>query len=195
MKIGILALQGDFDAHHRCLKVLAVHTQLVRSPSDLEDLDGLILPGGESTTISRLLVRFQLFEPLRQKIAQGLPTFATCAGLILLSQKASPPVPALLQLLPVEVQRNGYGPQTESSLTSLSVPFLQEPLSVHFIRAPLLQKWDSGVQILATYQGSPVLIQYGNILAATFHPELDPHTPFYSYWLKGLKSLSFLPLV
>ncbi|MEK7484402.1 MAG: pyridoxal 5'-phosphate synthase glutaminase subunit PdxT, partial [Planctomycetota bacterium] len=113
MKIGVLALQGDFSAHQKCLEHQNVPVLQVRESKDLDAIEGLVLPGGESSVMSRLLLRYGLFEPLQKKIQQGLPIFATCAGLILLSQKCHPAIPKLLAVLPIEVERNAYGAQIE----------------------------------------------------------------------------------
>lgn len=185
MKIGVLALQGDFGAHQKCLEHHQIEVQQVREVSDLEGLQGIVLPGGESSVMSRLLLRFGLFQPLQQKIAQGLPVFATCAGLILLSQRCTPKIPEVFSLLPVEVQRNGYGPQTESTHCQLLFPDIAiPPIEVHFIRAPIVTQWTPEVKVLGFWKESPVVLAYHNIFAMTFHPELNPQNLFYPYWIR-----------
>lgn len=194
MKIGVLALQGDFEAHQKCLENQQVEVIQVRNASELEDLDGIVLPGGESTAISRLMVNFGLFEPLKKRIQEGLPTFATCAGTILLAQSATPPIPAHLGLFPIHVERNGYGPQTESSLGKLLIPEIaSDPITIQFIRAPIIKvlpeaQKSSTLHVYAHWKGTPALLAQDHILAATFHPELDPQTPVYSFWLNHFVS-------
>lgn len=191
MKIGVLALQGDFSAHQRCLEYQQVSVVQVREPQDLEALAGLVLPGGESSVMSRLLLRYHLFEPLKQKIQQGLPIFATCAGLILLSKQCHPPVPRLLDVLPIEVERNAYGPQAESRVCQIAFPEIaSEALEVCFIRAPVVTRYDPSVTILSVWKQTPIVLKYQNIFAMTCHPELQPQTPFYSYWLKNFVTSS-----
>ncbi|MEY2975076.1 MAG: pyridoxal 5-phosphate synthase glutaminase subunit PdxT [Actinomycetota bacterium] len=184
MVIGILALQGAVEAHARHLTSLGVAVRPVRSPGDLAGLAALVLPGGESTTISMQLESSGLTEPLRRAIAEGLPVLGTCAGMILLATgiRDGRPDQIALAALDIDVLRNGYGRQTASFETDLDlVPDGAEPSRaqrVHavFIRAPRVTRVGPEVEILAVHDGHPVLVRQGSILAASFHPELtDDH--------------------
>lgn len=179
--VGVLAVQGDFAAHANALERLGCRTIEVRRPDDLSAIDGLILPGGESTTLIRLLRIFDLWEPIRALAAAGMPIFGTCAGLILLAQRVENPPQESLALLPVDVMRNAYGRQVDSFVATgeVRVPAdlagLQECVQEAefiFIRAPRITALHDGVETLASWDGSPVLVRKDNLLAATFHPEL-----------------------
>ncbi|HEV2305992.1 MAG TPA: pyridoxal 5'-phosphate synthase glutaminase subunit PdxT [Candidatus Acidoferrales bacterium] len=176
MKIGILALQGDFEAHARVLQQLGVDFMFVRAPEDLEGLDGLILPGGESTTHMKLLAETGLEEGIRKMAAGGGAFFGTCAGAILLAREVEGPAQESLGLIDMTVVRNAYGRQLSSDVLTLETKLRSEPLEMVFIRAPVIEKTGRGVDILAEREGRPVLVQQGRVLAATFHPELtsDP---------------------
>lgn len=167
MVIGVLALQGDFEAHASVLRALDATPKRVRTPKDLEGIDGLILPGGESTVMTLGIEREGLAEPLRDLIAAGTPTLGTCAGMILLDREH-------LGLLDIEVERNAFGRQLASFETDLDIPELggDTPLRAVFIRAPRLPEPAGGVEVLAAIDGHPVAIRQGHILAVAFHPEL-----------------------
>jgi 5'-phosphate synthase pdxT subunit len=167
--IGVLALQGAFDAHRRVLAGLGHPVRLVRTPTDLEGLGGLVLPGGESTVQLELLTRFQLEAPLSAFIRSGAPVLATCAGLILVARAVSGPVQRSLGLLDVAVARNAWGRQVDSFEDSSD-----GGLPLVFIRAPRLVEVGAGVTVLDRYRGEPVIVRQGNLTAATFHPELVP---------------------
>lgn len=173
--IGVMALQGAFREHVRALHACGAEARLVRLPADLEGLDGLVIPGGESTTMTLLMDRMGLLEPVREAIGGGLPTLGTCAGMILLSNRVTDGMDgqAGLGLLDISVRRNGYGRQVESFEADLEVTGLDGPAFPGvFIRAPLVE--DSGsAQVLASYDGHPVAVRQGNILALCFHPELS----------------------
>jgi pyridoxal 5'-phosphate synthase pdxT subunit len=174
-KIGVLALQGDFEAHERALKRSGAEAVEVRSPEDLHGLDGLIIPGGESSTMLKLIEAEKLLEPLRE-FGRRSPIFGTCAGAILLaSEVANPPQPSL-GLMDIGIERNGYGRQIDSRIARLEGASLAGGLEAVFIRAPIIRRVGAGATVLATYQGDPVLVEQGQHLAATFHPELteDP---------------------
>lgn len=180
--IGILALQGDFDAHRQKLARFNLDTMLVQHPYQLEALDGLVLPGGESSAMLRLM-SIELEERISSVIRAGMPVLATCAGLILIASKVLNPEQRSLSLLGVEVERNAYGRQLQSFVDpdlKLTEAAFKEPggkdeLSCEgiFIRAPKITKLEDDVSVLATQAGDPVLVKQGKILAATFHPELS----------------------
>lgn len=174
MRVGILALQGAFASHRDALASCGVDTVLVRRPADLADLDGLVIPGGESTTMSNLLVSSELEAPLRSALESGLAVFGTCAGMILLASNIEDGRPDQIHLdaLPMTVQRNAYGRQIDSFETDLTVSGFDEPFHAVFIRAPMIVDVDPEVQVLATHDSRPVLVRYDNRLVSSFHPEL-----------------------
>lgn len=174
--VGLLALQGDFQRHGESLVALGVPTREIRSPDQLEGLSGLVLPGGESTTFLRLLEVEGMFETLRETILSGIPVLATCGGLILLAEHVEP-VQSCLGLLPIDVTRNGYGRQLHSGTFPLESGFLPPSTSGVFIRAPRITRVGRDADVLATWQGDPVLVRKGPILASCFHPELQPGHP------------------
>ena len=171
--IGILALQGDFEAHKRALARAGADAVEVRTQQDLDRIDGLIIPGGESTTMLKLLREENLFEPVRQFGARR-PIFGTCAGTILLATDVLHPKQDALGLMDLTVERNAYGRQIDSRIAKLDLE--SEPLEAVFIRAPIIRRTGSGVRVLLKYQEAPVLVEQGRHMAATFHPELtgDP---------------------
>jgi len=175
-QVGILAVQGDVEAHARALARLGARARPVLRDKDLDGLDALVLPGGESTTISKGIERLALWEPLRAFAAAGRPVLGTCAGAILLSREVhNHPVPTL-DLVDVVVERNAYGTQVDSFVAPLdaeSAPDLRD-LRCVFIRAPRLRAPGPAVEVLARVDGAPVLVRQGSVLAATFHPELTP---------------------
>jgi pyridoxal 5'-phosphate synthase pdxT subunit len=161
--VGVLALQGGFEAHARALEELGARTRVVRVPADLDGLDGLVIPGGESTTMTLGIEREQLAEPLREFVRGGLPVLGTCAGLIMLDRNH-------LGLLDVSVRRNAFGRQIGSFEADLD--FEGESLHAVFIRAPWVEEHGDGVEVLAEVDGHPVAVREGNVLAVAFHPEL-----------------------
>ena len=173
-RVGVLALQGDFEAHARVLVRLGAEAVLVRGPEPLADLDALVLPGGESTTIAMGLERTGLTLPLRQFAAAGRPVLGTCAGAILLARHVENRPVASLGLLDVVAERNAYGTQVDSFAAPVDAGAAAglEGLRCVFIRAPKLRDPGPGVEVLARVEGRPVLVRQGRILAATFHPEL-----------------------
>ena len=174
--IGIVALQGDVREHAHLIRSLGWNAREVRRPADLLELDGLVFPGGESTTIARLADRFGLVEPLRDAIGGGLPTFGTCAGMIFLAAAVTEGSQLLLGVLDVTVQRNAFGRQNDSFEAELDVKGFDVPFHAVFIRAPWVERTGDDVEVLAQVAGHPVLVRDGNIVAAAFHPELtgDP---------------------
>ena len=182
--VGILALQGDYDKHRASIESIDGSVRYVRTAEDLAASDSLIIPGGESTTIGRLLVSFSLREPLRERIAAGMPVFGTCAGLIVLAREVEEKNQFRLGLLDVAVARNAYGRQIESFEADIPVPVLgATPVRAVFIRAPIVTDSGPGIEILAEYEGRPVLLRQGNMLAATFHPELTADTRIHRYFM------------
>jgi 5'-phosphate synthase pdxT subunit len=172
MKIGIMALQGDYAAHAEALRSNDTEIVFVREAAELAELNGLIIPGGESTALLKLLTREKMFEAVRE-FAAAKPVFGTCAGCIILANEVLPSPQRSLAVLDIVVQRNAYGRQTESCVTIEKCSISNDALEMIFIRAPRIVKVGSRVEILATYGGFPALVRQGNILAATFHPELS----------------------
>lgn len=169
--IGVLALQGAFDVHAQMLRSLGATPRLVRRPAELEGLDGLILPGGESTTMLNFLARDKFFEALNDFVRKT-PTFGTCAGCILLAKDVSHPAQKSFAALDIQVERNAYGRQNESVILHERTTLPGGPLEMVFIRAPRIDRIGAGIEVLATREEHPVLIRQGHLLAATFHPEL-----------------------
>ncbi len=194
MKIGVLALQGDYEAHAQILQSCGVEEVIaVRDAKALEQCDGLVIPGGESTTMSRLCDRYNLWEPLRSKINGGLPVLGTCAGLIMLSKNITGGSKNFeqktLQALDIDVARNAYGPQIESFETWLEVAATgDDPLRVAFIRAPQILRVGEGVEVLATRNEQAVAVRQGNIMALTFHPEVVGEARLHQLWLDGISA-------
>jgi pyridoxal 5'-phosphate synthase pdxT subunit len=171
MRIGVLALQGDFDAHRRRLEELGAEVALVKKPEQLDDIDGLVIPGGESGTFLKLLGE-EGFEKLKQFVRLK-PTFGTCAGAILLATEVENPKQAGLGALDIRIRRNAYGRQVDSSIREGL--FANSPLEMVFIRAPKIERIGPGVEVIATEgkDNTPVAVQQGSAMAATFHPELS----------------------
>lgn len=191
MKIGVLALQGAFIEHEKMLRELGVEAVEVRLPSDLEGLDGLIIPGGESTTIGKLAVEYGLVEPLRQ-FAQTTPTWGTCAGMIFLAKDIGIDRQPILGLMDIKVNRNAFGRQIDSFETDLPVSVLDDvPFHMIFIRAPVVTDVSDGVEILAKLaDGRIIAVQEGHLLATAFHPELTNDVRLHQYFLKMVESYS-----
>lgn len=180
--IGVLALQGAYDAHARTLTALGATPKLIRRPEQLAGIDGLIIPGGESTTFLKHLERDGFFDVLNTFVRQT-PTFGTCAGVILLATDVlNPPQPSLAAL-DVTVERNAYGRQIDSTILSEPTSLPGGPIEMVFIRAPRITRTGPDVEILASRDGFPVLIRQGHLLAATFHPELSADTRIHKLFL------------
>lgn len=177
MTVGILALHGDFAEHRAALERFGLDSRLVRSPADLRDLAALVLPGGESTTMLKLLHVEGMFEPLGELLRTDLPVLATCAGLILLAQRVENPEQESYGLLPVTVVRNGYGRQFHSGTFPLRSTVLPVGTTGTFIRAPRIAAVGKGCDVLAWRGEDPVLVRKGRVLGACFHPELQPGHP------------------
>jgi len=185
MRIGVLAAQGAFAEHIAKLRQLGAEAVPVRLPEELEGLDGLIIPGGESTSISRLMRDFRLNDKIKDRAKNGLPVFGTCAGMILLAKKNSDAHPEPLGLMDIIVRRNAFGRQRESFEAELSIPALGEkPFPGVFIRAPMIEKADGKVEILARLaDGTIVAARQGRLLALAFHPELTDDLRVHQYFL------------
>jgi 5'-phosphate synthase pdxT subunit len=176
--IGVLALQGAFAAHQRVLAELGAETRQVRNANDLAAVDALVMPGGESTTMSMLLESTGLFDPIARRIADQMPVFGTCAGMILLATDVldGRPDQRRFGAIHLSVRRNGYGRQVDSFESDIEVEGLDGPLHAVFIRAPKVESVEPGVHVLARHEGVPVLAREGAVLVASFHPELtDDH--------------------
>ncbi len=185
MKIGILALQGAFWEHLGILEGLGVEPALVRLPGELEGLNGLIIPGGESTTMSKLMLEYQLHQPLKDRALAGFPVLGICAGMVLLAKRISDSSLQTLGLMDMGVRRNAFGSQADSFETDLQIPALgQEPFHGVFIRAPVIEGANSTVELLARLDdGRAVAARQGKLLAAAFHPELGSDLRLHRYFL------------
>lgn len=184
VKIGILAVQGDFEAHAAMLAGMGVDTLEVRTLADLDGCDGLILPGGESTTQLQFLREEGLSNAIREFASEGGAIFGTCAGAILLATEVKNPDQDSLALLDMTVLRNAYGRQIASEVASGPSTLKKEPLEMVFIRAPIIERVGPGVEVLAEYAGKPALVQKGRIMAATFHPELTDDMTVHERFVK-----------
>jgi len=183
-KIGILAIQGDYDAHAKVLERLETPHSFVRRPEDLAGLAGVILPGGESTTHLKVMQEEGLFDALKKFAKDGGAFFGTCAGAILLAKEVHGPAQDSLALLDISVLRNGYGRQLASDVHAAATKLGNHPLEMVFIRAPIIESVGKGVEILAEDAGHPVLVRQGKVMAATFHPELTGDSTVHEYFLK-----------
>jgi len=182
-----LALQGAVEKHIHMLAKINIPSLAVKYNKELERIDALIIPGGESTTIGKLLIRFGLFDPLLQLIAQGLPVFGTCAGMILLAKRIAGFDQPSFNLLDITVARNAYGPQIESFEADLDIPLVGEKsFRAVFIRAPIITHITSHIKVLASFEGNPVFVRQGNILASSFHPELTDDERIHRYFAHSL---------
>jgi 5'-phosphate synthase pdxT subunit len=186
MTIGVLALQGDFDAHRKRLEELGAKVVLVRKPEQLDEIDGLVIPGGESSTFLKLLGADGL-EKLKQFV-HVKPTFGTCAGAILLANEVENPQQVGLGVLDVRIRRNAYGRQLESSIREGKLN--GSPLEMVFIRAPKIERVGLGVEVIATEGNDPVAVRQGRVMAATFHPELSDDTRVHQAFLDLVNTLA-----
>lgn len=189
-QIGVLALQGDFAEHIAAFQRLGVSAREVRRPEELPGLDGLVIPGGESTTLGRLMSDSGLLEPLRELSQDGLPVWGTCAGLIVLARRTTDLQWPTLEALDIAVRRNAFGRQVDSFETDVPVPALgTKAFPAVFIRAPVIEEVSDGVQVLATLDdGRPVAVRQGNTLATAFHPELTQDERFHRYFLEMIRA-------
>jgi 5'-phosphate synthase pdxT subunit len=188
MKIGVLALQGDFDAHKKTLEKLGADVVLVRKPEQLSEIDGLVIPGGESSAFLKLLGDeglTKLTDFVRTK-----PTFGTCAGCILLAREVSNPAQHGLGAIDIDVARNAYGRQIDSTIITAPTSLAGGPLEQVYIRAPRIERVGAGVEVLAERDGHAVLVRQKNVMAATFHPELSEDTRVHAEFLKMVEAAS-----
>lgn len=184
-RVGVLALQGDYEAHRRALERAGAEAVEVRTAADLGNVQGLIIPGGESTTMLKLLQRENLLDPLRE-FGRERPIFGTCAGAILLaSDVGNPPQPSL-GLMDIGVERNAYGRQVDSRIAHLNPQGMDGGMEAVFIRAPIIRRVGEGAKVLASYDGDPVLVEEGQHLAATFHPELTGDSRIHLMFLRKI---------
>jgi 5'-phosphate synthase pdxT subunit len=184
-RVGVLALQGDFQAHQRALERAGAEGVEVRTAADLENVEGLVIPGGESTTMVKLLEREKLLDPLRE-FGRRRPIFGTCAGAILLATEVANASQSSLGLMDMQVERNAYGRQLDSRIAHLDPQGMDGGLEAVFIRAPIIRRVGKDVKVLATYEGDPVLVEQGRHLAATFHPELTDDTRVHLRFLQKI---------
>lgn len=184
MRVGILALQGDFEAHARVLEKLGVAWSYVKRAGDLETVDALIIPGGESTTFLKFLEGDGFAEALRRLPAEGKAVFGTCAGAILLAKEVTGPGQRSLGLVDVTIERNAYGRQVASAVRQGRSVLKDGPMEMVFIRAPVIRRVGTGVRVLAECEGQPVSVEQSRCLLATFHPELSTDATLHEYFLR-----------
>jgi pyridoxal 5'-phosphate synthase pdxT subunit len=182
VKTGVLALQGDFREHVRVLSSAGASAVEVRTAAQLADVDRLVIPGGESTTMGKLARSSDLAGPIRERAKEGMPIFGTCAGMIVLAARVLDGEP-LLSLMDVTVRRNAYGRQVDSFESDVDVEGIDHPVRGVFIRAPWIEDVGADVRVLSVYEGRPVVLQQGSLLAASFHPELVGETALHEYFL------------
>jgi pyridoxal 5'-phosphate synthase pdxT subunit len=186
--VGVLCLQGDFERHGLMLESLGAKVVSVRSPAEIERIDALVMPGGESTTIGKLMNRFGLLDVIAGRISEGMPVFGTCAGLILLSKPSGDANQFRLGAFDIEVERNAYGRQVESFEADFEIPPIPGgPFRGVFIRAPIVRKVGGGVDVLASFEGNPVLLRQQRLLGASFHPELTGDSRVHRYFISMLE--------
>ncbi len=188
--VGVLALQGAFAKHQERLAALGVPAPAVRTPDDLRGVDAVVLPGGESTTMSRLLTTSGLFDALKVRLADGLPVFGTCAGMILCATEVlgARPDQRGFDLIDLTVRRNGYGRQLDSFEADVAVAGLDDPFHSVFIRAPLVERAGEGIEVLAEHDGVPVLVRDGRCTVASFHPELTDDVRLHEMFVDDLEN-------
>ena len=198
-RIGVLALQGDFREHIRALEGLGAEAHPVRLPEELKDVDGLVIPGGESTVMGKLMVTYGLDQPLRELLAAGVPTWGTCAGLILLSRETDNALAGqpLLAAMDIRTKRNAFGPQRASFEADIAVPALgEDPYHAVFIRAPVVESTGAGVEVMARLDeqdgagdATIVAVRQGHLMGTAFHPEVTGDTRFHDYFLRLVRGV------
>ncbi len=198
-RIGVLALQGDFREHIRALEGLGAQVHPVRLPEELKDVDGLVIPGGESTVMGKLMVTYGLDQPLRELLAAGVPTWGTCAGLILLSRETDNALAGqpLLAAMDIRTKRNAFGPQRASFEADIAVPALgEDPFHAVFIRAPVVESTGAGVEVMARLDDQDgagdatiVAVRQGHLMGTAFHPEVTGDTRFHDYFLRLVRGV------
>ncbi|WP_178020469.1 pyridoxal 5'-phosphate synthase glutaminase subunit PdxT [uncultured Paenibacillus sp.] len=187
MRVGVLALQGAVAEHIRSLEKTGVEGVTVKHAEQLAELDGLIIPGGESTTIGKLMRKYGFIEAIQDFSGQGKPVFGTCAGLIVMAKEIEGGEEAHLGLMNIKVSRNAFGRQRESFETDLDVKGLEAPLRAVFIRAPLITAVGEGVEVLSTYKDEIVTARQGHLLVSSFHPELTDDFSLHTYFVEMIK--------
>ena len=195
MQIGVLALQGDFREHRRVFEALGHEVIDVRLPADLDRVDGLVVPGGESTTIGKLATMYGLIEPLQKHIRNGLPVLGTCAGMIFLARDVTDGDQPQLGVLDAVVERNAYGRQNESFEADLDIVGFNEPMRAVFIRAPRIAEIGARVEVLAVVDDQPVAVRQGNVVAISFHPELTDDPRFHELLVEMVSDEPVAPSV
>jgi 5'-phosphate synthase pdxT subunit len=183
--VGVLALQGDFEAHRKALERAGARALQVRTAAEIAQCDGLILPGGESTTMLKLIEMENLTGALRQ-FGETRPIFGTCAGAILLAHSVTSPAQPSLNLIDIDIERNAYGRQVDSRIAQIKLPNEPKPLEAVFIRAPIIRRTGKGVRVLATYEGDPVWVEEGRHMVTTFHPELTADVRIHRRFIEKL---------
>ena len=185
--IGVLAIQGDFALHAKMLERIGAPYKLVKHVAQLAEVSGLVMPGGESTTMLKFFEKEGMGEAIKEFVAAGQPVFGTCAGAILLAKEVLNPAQERLALLDITIERNAYGRQVDSSVRQGDCPALSErPVEMVFIRAPIIRRVGEAVRVLGRCDGLPVLVEQGNVLAATFHPELTEDESVHRYFIEKL---------
>lgn len=187
MIIGVSGIQGDFREHKVMIERLGHEVLIVRTPEDLEKIDGLIIPGGESTTMIRIMKRVGLFDALKEKILQGLPVYGTCAGLIVLAKEIENYPQESLGVIDIKVMRNAYGRQVDSFEEYVEIKGFDKPFKAIFIRAPRVDEWGPGVEVLSSFEGHPIMLRQNNVLVTSFHPELTDDTRVHEYFIDMIK--------
>jgi len=187
MLIGVLGVQGDFREHRFMLERLGIPSKIVRTSEELNQVDGLIIAGGESTTMIRIMKRVGLFDYLKEKIKNGLPVYGTCAGMILLAAHVENYPQESLGAIDIHVVRNAYGRQVDSFVESVEVKGLDSPFEAIFIRAPKVVKWKDDVHVLSELEGTPVMLRQDNVLVSSFHPELTGDPRIHDYFVNMVK--------
>lgn len=190
MKAGVLALQGDVREHLRALEQTGASASEVRYPEQLADVDALVMPGGESTAIGKLLDRFDLLHALEERARAGMPLYGTCAGLILMASEVegAHDAPHRMGVLDITVERNAYGRQVDSFETDLAIAGMTDPFRAVFIRAPIVTRCGPDIEVLAEHEGDPVLLRSGTLLASTFHPEMTGDNRVHELFVKLAKA-------
>jgi len=183
-KIGVLAMQGAFQKHLDMIKKIGAEGSEIRTADDLDSIDGLIIPGGESTVIAKLLIKNNIMNPVLEKVKSGMGLYGTCAGMILMAKNVEDSEQPLLNVMNITVKRNAYGRQRESFEASFEIKnFSENPFSGIFIRSPKVTEYSKDVEVLAEFDGVPVLLKEGKLLASSFHPELTNDTRIHQLFL------------
>ena len=187
MTIGVLAIQGDYEAHKSRLEQLGAKVMLIRKPEQLDAIDAIVIPGGESSTFLNFLIEHGFLDKLREFV-RTKPAFGTCAGAILLAREVENPPQESLRAMDIRVRRNAYGRQVDSSIREVRTKLGEQPLEMVFIRAPKIVATGKDVEVLATESGDPVLVRQGKLMAATFHPELSADSRVHQEFLKLVRN-------